>query len=79
MLSFRRGDVIRVDLNGGRGVEKTKVRPCGSDAERNRQSSSRVLGRAFLRAARSQSCSCVSVFGLDLRKKLTRYFLVRER
>jgi mRNA-degrading endonuclease toxin of MazEF toxin-antitoxin module len=28
MLSFRRGDVIIVDLNGGRGVEKTKVRPC---------------------------------------------------
>jgi len=28
MLTFRRGDVILVDLNGGRGVEKTKVRPC---------------------------------------------------
>jgi mRNA interferase MazF len=27
-LQFRRGDVIRVDLNGGRGVEKAKVRPC---------------------------------------------------
>jgi mRNA interferase MazF len=28
MLTIRRGDVVLVDLNGGRGVEKTKVRPC---------------------------------------------------